>query len=87
MRARLARSARPDRIFQVTLEVARRAGLVGRRRVLDSTPIYDAVATMDTITLIRSAIRGLLAVADAELAARLRTALTSGDDYAVPRNR
>jgi transposase-like protein DUF772 len=82
MRARLARSARPDRIFQVTLEVARRAGLVGRRRVLDSTPIYDAVATMDTITLIRSAIRGLLAVADAELAARLRTALTSGDDYA-----
>ena len=37
------------------------AGLVGRRRVLDSTPLYDAVATMDTITLIRSAVRGLLA--------------------------
>lgn len=43
---------------------ARRAGLVGRRRVLDSTPLYDAVATVDTVTLIRSAIRGLLAVAD-----------------------
>jgi hypothetical protein len=30
----------------------RRAGLVGRRRVWDSTPLYDAVATMDTVTLI-----------------------------------
>lgn len=38
MRARLARSAKPDRIFEVTLEAARAAGLVGRRRVLDSTP-------------------------------------------------
>jgi len=54
MRARLAGSARPDRIFQVVLDVAGQAGLVGRKRVLDSTPI----ATMDTITLIRSAIRG-----------------------------
>jgi hypothetical protein len=82
MRARLARSARPDRIFQVVLDVARQAGLVGRRRVLDSTPIYDAVATMDTITLIRSAIRGLLAVADTDLVVELRAAITSGDDYA-----
>ena len=53
MRARLARSARPDRIFEVTLGAARAAGLVGRRRVLDSTPLYDAVATMDTVTLVR----------------------------------
>ena len=53
MRARLARSARPDRIFEVTLEAARAAGLVGRRRVVDSTPLYDAVATMDTVTLVR----------------------------------
>jgi IS5 family transposase len=82
MRARLARSQRPDRIFQVTLDVAGQAGLVERRRVLDSTPIYDAVATMDTITLIRSAIRGLLAATDTDLAAVLRAALTSGDDYA-----
>ena len=64
------------------LDVARQAGLVGRRRVLDSTPIYDAVATMDTITLIRSAIRGLLAIAGADLAVTLRAAVTSGDDYA-----
>jgi hypothetical protein len=40
--------------------------------VLDSTPLYDAVATMDTITLIRSAVRGLLTAADADLAAALR---------------
>src|SRR5882762_4222175 len=56
MRARLARSRRPDRIFETTLEAAKRAGLVGRRRVLDSTPLYDAVATMDSVTLVRSAI-------------------------------
>src|SRR5680860_1558915 len=44
MRARLARSERPDRIFEVTLAAARSAGLVGRKRVLDSRPLYDAVA-------------------------------------------
>jgi len=82
MRARLARSDRPDRIFEVTLAAARAAGLVGRKRVLDSTPLYDAVATMDTVTLIRSAIRGLLAVADAEVAAELRARLCRDDDYA-----
>ena len=48
---------------------------------MDSTPLYDAVATMDTITLIRSALRGLL-VADAVFEAELRGALSSGDDYA-----
>ena len=82
MRARLAASARPERIFEVTLQAARQAGLVGVRRVLDSTPLYDAVATMDTLTLLRSAIRGLLAVADADLAAALRARASSGDDYA-----
>src|SRR5437762_7703872 len=81
MRARLARSDRPDRIFQVVLEVARQAGLVGRRRVLDSTPIYDAVATMDTVTLIRSAIRGVLAAAG-EHEGELRAVLRRDDDYA-----
>ena len=80
MRARLARSARPNRIFEVTLEVARQAGLVGVRRVLDSTPLYDAVATMDTVTLVRSAIRGLLAVAG-EREPDLRTLLRRDDDY------
>ena len=40
------------------------------KRVLDSTPMYDAVATQDTVTMIRSAIRRLLAVADPALASR-----------------
>ena len=81
MRARLAASAGPNRIFDAVLEVASAAGLVGRRRVLDSTPIYDAVATMDTVTLVRSAIRGLLKAADAELERALRAVLTREDDY------
>jgi hypothetical protein len=50
MRARLAGSECPDRIFEVVLETAKRARLAGRRRVLDSTALYDAVATMDTVT-------------------------------------
>jgi hypothetical protein len=81
MRARLAASARPNRIFERTVEVAAQAGLVGRRRVLDSAPVYDAVATQDTITLIRSAIRGLLRAADHVLRSELRAVLSSGDAY------
>jgi len=82
MRERLRRSDHPDRVFTVALDAAKQAGLVGRRRVLDSTPLYDAVATMDTVTLIRSAMRGLLRVVDVDLAGRLRSLLASGDDYA-----
>lgn len=83
MRERLRRSKRPERVFEVTVQAARQAGLVGARRVLDSTPLYDAVATMDTITLVRSAVRGLLRVADQALGAELRAVLASGDDYAT----
>ena len=82
MRARLARSDRPKRIFEVTLDAARDAGLVSARRVLDSTPLYDAVATQDTVTMIRSAIRQLLAAADALLEGELRAVLRRDDDYA-----
>jgi len=82
MRARLAGSAKPRRIFEVTVDAARGAGLVGAKRVLDSTPLYDAVATMDTVTLIRSALRNLFKAADDDLEAGLRGVLTSGDDYA-----
>ncbi len=81
MRARLAASVRPRRIFEVTLGAAKEAGLVGHRRVLDSTPLYDAVATMDTVTLVRSAIRGLLKVADPQLEDDLRGVLVRHDDY------
>jgi Transposase domain (DUF772)/Transposase DDE domain len=83
MRARLAASQRPDRIFEVTLEAARAAGLVGRKRVLDSTPLYDAVATMDTVTLVRSGIRGVLKAAGADLGAELRVVIGRDDDYAA----
>jgi len=83
MRARLAASGRPDRIFEVTLAAAKAAGLVGRKRVLDSTPLYDAVATMDTVTLIRSGIRGVLKAAGADLAAELRAVIGRDDDYAT----
>ena len=82
MRERLRNSADPDRIFAAALGAAREAGLVGKKRALDSTPLYDAVATMDTVTLIRSAIRGLVKVADADLEDELRRAMKSGDDYA-----
>ena len=83
MRARLARSEERERIRDVTIAAAGDAGLVGAKRVLDSTPLYDAVATMDTITLVRSAMRALFkAVAGTSLEAELRAALSSGDDYA-----
>jgi len=83
MRARLAHSAHPERIFEAALAAARGAGLVGRRRVLDSTALYDAVATMDTVTLLRSGIRGLLSAAG-EREQGLRSLLRRDDDYASP---
>jgi len=83
MRARLRNSARPDRIFEAALEVAKAAGLIGRKRVIDSTALYDAVATQDTVTMIRASVRGLLRVADKGLAAQLRAALKRDDDYAT----
>ena len=67
MRERLRHSERPNRIFDAVLEVAKDAGPIGRKRVLDSTALYDAVATQDTVTMIRSALRGLLRIADERL--------------------
>ncbi len=81
-RMRLEASDDPRRIFNVSTEVAAEAGLIGPRRMLDSAPLFDAVATMDTVTLIRSAIRGLLRAADPALGAELRAVLSGGDDYA-----
>jgi len=82
MRARLRKSTRPDRIFETVLDVAKAAGLVGKKRVLDSTALYDAVATQDTVTMIRVAVRGLLRAGDPVLAAELRAVLVRDDDYA-----
>ena len=83
MRARLAASESPRRIFDVVLDAARAAGAVSPRRVLDSAPIYDAVATQDTVTMLRSAIRRTLAAADAAGSEQpLRAVLRRDDDYA-----
>jgi hypothetical protein len=84
MRERLRRSSRPNRIFEAVLDAARGAGLVGRKRVLDSTALYDAVATQDTVTLVRSALVGLLATVDDGLAALMRSRLERDDDYKKP---
>lgn len=81
-RARLRLAGDEKRVFNVSLGAAKAAGLVGLHRVLDSTPLYDSVATMDTVTLLRSGIRNLLRDADGDLQARLRAAVVSGDDYA-----
>jgi hypothetical protein len=80
-RARLRDAGDENRIFNLSLGAAKAAGLVGLRRVLDSTPLYDAVTTMDTVSLLRSQIRNLLRDADDSMAAELRTALISDDGY------
>ena len=58
-RRRLARSARPNRIFDAVRQVVVEAGvLAGKtRRALDSTVLDDAVATQDTVTQLVAAIR------------------------------
>jgi hypothetical protein len=88
MRNKLRASARPRRLFEDTKAAARQAGAVkNRARVLDSTPIYDAVATQDTVTQLRAAIRKVLAALGAvgsPLAGQVRAVLRRDDDYAGP---
>jgi len=78
MRNRLRASDRPRRLFEDTKAAASQSGAMGNRvRVLDSTPVYDAVATQDTVTQLRSAIRKLLRSLDqnnADLAVLVRAA-------------
>jgi len=87
-RNRLRASLRPRRLFEDTKVVAKSVGALGQRaRVLDSTPIFDAVATEDTVTQLRASIRKLLVVLDQTanpLAAKVRTVLVRDDDYATP---
>ena len=86
MRNRLRASDRPRRLFDDVSTTARAAGLLrGRRRVLDSTPLFDAVATQDTVIQLRAAIRKVLAAVDGVdpvLACEVRVALSRDDDYA-----
>jgi len=85
MRNRLRESQRPKRLLEDVVAVARESNVMGKRaRVVDSTPIFDAVATQDTVTQLRSAIRKLLVVLRSELAAAVRSVLERDDDYATP---
>ena len=86
MRARLRRSERPDRIFEAVLSVCQKAGLIGRKRVMDSTALYDSVATMDTVSLVRGGIRSLLRCKTLTPSVReeLKSVLTREDDYERP---
>jgi hypothetical protein len=84
MRERLRRSDRPNRIFETVIEAARAAGLIGRKRVLGSTALYDAVATQDTVTLVRSALVALHGVVHADIAAEMRSGFDRVDDYKNP---
>src|SRR5262249_8109130 len=88
MRNKLRASARPRRLFEDTKVVARAAGAMkGRARVLDSTLVFDAVATQDTVTQLRAAVRKVLAALDkagSPLAAQVRGVLRRDDDYATP---
>jgi hypothetical protein len=58
-RRRIARSKRPERVFDAVAEVIAETGILrGRRkRCVDSTVFDDAVATQDTVTQLVAAIR------------------------------
>jgi IS5 family transposase len=85
MRNRLRSSSRAKRLLEDTVAAARESGAMsGRARVVDSTPIFDAVATQDTVTQLRAAIRKVLMVLRPELAARARAVIERDDDYVSP---
>jgi hypothetical protein len=85
MRNRLRISVRPKRFLDDTRIMARESGVMRDRvRVLDSTPIYDAVTTEDTITQVRAAIRKTLAALRTQypaLAVTARAACRRDDEY------
>ena len=81
-RARLLRAGMADFLNSTLLELAGEAGVLGRGRAVDSTGMADSVATMDTVTLIRSALRSCLArlvALDPPAAAALRAGLERAD--------
>jgi transposase len=82
-RARVVRADMAGFFNQKLLQLAKRAGVIGHRRIVDSTGIADCVVTMDTITLIRSATRHCLeqlAKLDKRVAKSCRSSLAR-DDY------
>ncbi len=82
LRNRLRSSTRPRRIFEDTVTVAKAAGVVKSKvRVFDSTALYDAVATQDTVTQLRASILKVLIAADSKLQVEIRSVLRRDDDY------
>jgi hypothetical protein len=83
VRNRLRASARPKRLSEDVKEAAKKAGVMkDRARVLDSTPVYGAVATQDTVTQLRAAVRKMLRLLEgSELGGKARSALGRDDDY------
>ena len=82
-RARLVRAGMESFLGDRVKIAAKRAGVIGHRRTMDSTGVADSVLTQDTITLIRSGVRKCVAVLagiDAGAAAQL-AGLLSRDDY------
>jgi hypothetical protein len=82
-RARLVRAEMEGFLNERVLRTAKRAGVIGHRRTVDSTGVADSVLTMDTITLIRTGIRRclqLLKKLDGEALVEL-SAVLSRDDY------
>ncbi|MFE7113188.1 IS1182 family transposase [Streptomyces sp. NPDC057575] len=61
-RRRLARSTRPNRVFEAVREVVKATGVLKgkHRRALDSTVLDDAVATQDTVTQLIGAVRAVI---------------------------
>ncbi len=82
-RARLVRAGMDGFLNDRVKSTAKRAGVIGHRRTVDSTGVADSVLTQDTITLIRSAIRKCLkalAAIDSGAGAEL-SGLLSRSDY------
>jgi hypothetical protein len=74
-RKRIAKSGRPDRVFDAVAEVISQTGILAgrRKRCVDSTVFDDAVATMDTCTQLVTAMRKVARVVPGadEVAARV----------------
>lgn len=83
-RRRLARSARPDRLFDVVREVVDATGVLNGkpRRALDSAVLDDAVATQDTVTQLIAAIRRV--IREVPGAGTVAAAYWGAHDYADP---
>jgi transposase len=83
-RRRLARSTRPNRVFEAVREIVKATGvLTGKhRRALDSTVLDDAVATQDTVTQIIAAIR--VVIREVPGADQAAAAQCTAHDYTDP---